>query len=85
MGAVERNSVHGAVGVGILCGDHSTCEIQRNHVSGTRDDSADGDRSRAGYGLVVQFGAIAELERNRFGANPLQVGVFSDAWIRPSG
>ena len=83
MGAVERNSVHGGLGVGILCGDHSTCAIERNHVSGTRDDSAAGDRSRAGYGLVVQFGAIAELERNRFGANPLAVGVFSDGWIRP--
>jgi hypothetical protein len=75
MGAVERNHVDGALGVAILCGDHSECMVARNRVSGTRDDSGTGDRARAGLGLVVQYGAVAELNGNRFGSG---VGLFSD-------
>jgi hypothetical protein len=81
MGEVERNSVEGALGVGIFCGDHSECEIAHNEVSGTRADTASGDTSRLGYGIEVHYGAIAELHKNRIAKNPRGVGVFADARI----
>jgi Right handed beta helix region len=76
MGGVERNTVRDANGVGILCGDHSMCEIHRNDVAGTRPDRRTGDLTRAGYGLVVQMGAEAELSRNELADNPAALGVF---------
>ena len=79
MGEVERNSVDDALGVGIFCGDHSECMIAHNDVAGTRADSASGDLSRAGYGVVVQYGSKAELGRNRLDGSG--VGVFSEALV----
>ncbi len=81
MGGVDRNSVDGALGVGIFCGDHSMCMIQRNRVAGTRSDPASGDRSRAGFGVVVEYGAEAELGSNTLGGSG--VGVFAQAVTRP--
>jgi nitrous oxidase accessory protein NosD len=79
MGMVERNRVDGALGVGIFCGDHSTCMIERNRVAGTQSDVASGDRSRAGFGLVVDYGAEAELGPNRLGGSG--IGVFADGRV----
>jgi hypothetical protein len=79
MGEVERNRVDGALGVGIFCGDHSECEITRNHVTNTRPDIASGDRSRLGFGIEVHYGAEADLSQNRLAQNPFRVGVFADA------
>jgi Right handed beta helix region len=76
MGGVERNTVREANGVGILCGDHSMCEIHRNDVAGTRIDRRTGDLTRAGFALVVQMGAEAELNRNELADNPSALGVF---------
>jgi hypothetical protein len=64
MGAVERNVVEDAVGVGIFCGDYSRCEISENSVTGTRRDSS-GNPTRAGYGIVAHYWAIAELHDNQ--------------------
>jgi len=61
MGMAERNDVDGAVGIGILCGDHSECELASNRVSAVRPDRASSDPSRKGYAIVSQFGAEAEL------------------------
>ena len=82
MGGVERNTVRNALGIGILCGDRSMCEIDRNEVTGTRRDDASGDRTRAGFGLEVQFGSEAELGRNDFAANPRSLGVFLNSIVR---
>src|SRR5439155_9248213 len=35
MGMAERNDVDRALGIGILCGDHSLCELAGNKVSGS--------------------------------------------------
>ena len=64
MGAVERNVVEDAVGVGIFCGDYSRCEIAENSVSGTRRDPS-GNPTRAGHGIVAHYWAIAELDDNQ--------------------
>jgi hypothetical protein len=82
MGGVERNTVRGANGVGIFCGDHSMCSIQRNDVAGTQPDMSNGDQTRAGYGIEVQFGAEAELSRNQIAHNPLGLGVFFNSLVR---
>jgi len=64
MGSVDRNVVEDAVGVGIFCGDYSRCRITENSVSGTRVDPS-GNPTRAGYGIVSHFGAVAELDDNQ--------------------
>jgi parallel beta helix pectate lyase-like protein len=61
MGMAERNAVDGATGIGILCGDHSECELAGNRVSAVRPDRASQDPTRMGYAIVSQFGAEAEL------------------------
>ena len=76
MGGIERNSVTHANGVGIYCNDHSICMVDKNRVTGTRSDAATGDRTRAGYGLEVSFGAEAEVGRNDLARNPARVGDF---------
>jgi hypothetical protein len=82
MGSVERNTVRNAVGIGLLCGDRSVCEIDRNVVVGTRRDDAGGNRMRAGFGLEVEFGAEADLGQNELAANPRTMGVFLNSIVR---
>lgn len=81
MGSVERNTVRNALGIGILCGDHSMCEIDRNAVSATRRDDMGGNKMRAGFGLEVEFESEAELGRNDLAANPRSLGVFLGSTI----
>src|SRR5207302_4481207 len=61
MGMAQRNDVSSALGIGILCGDHSVCELAGNSVSGVRPDRASQDPTRMGYGIVSSFGADTEL------------------------
>jgi len=82
MGMVERNDVHGALGIGIYCGDRSMCTISRNVVSDTRPDRSSDDLSRHGYAVVSWFGADAELDANTFVDNPHGAGAFAAARIR---
>jgi hypothetical protein len=65
MGMAERNEVEDAVGIGILCGDHSVCELASNRVSSVRPDRASQDATRMGYAIVSQFGAHAQLHASR--------------------
>jgi hypothetical protein len=81
MGVVERNRVHDALGVGIFCGDHSECTIARNSVFRTRKDVSTGDRSRAGFGVVADFGAEAKLGPNELAGNQQAVGTFGEARV----
>ena len=64
MGMIERNEVTGALGIGIFCGDHSECMVEKNAVAGTRPDAASGDFTRQGYGIISHFGATAEVDEN---------------------
>jgi hypothetical protein len=82
MGSLEHNTVRDAKGVGIYCGDRSMCEIKRNVVTGTRSDSASGDKTRAGFGLELLYGAEADLSGNDFARNPLSLGVFLNSRVR---
>ncbi len=81
MGEVKDNEVSGALGVGILCGDHSMCEISANRVIDTRPDTASGDLSRMGYGIVAQYHAHVELGRNELVRSPGGVGSFLNSRI----
>lgn len=63
MGTVEDNVVEGAVGVAIFCGDYSHCEIEGNSVRGTAPDPS-GNPTRAGFGIVAHFGAVASVRDN---------------------
>jgi hypothetical protein len=78
MGEVSENDVIGSNGVGVYCGDHSECEISRNVVVGTRADR-NGDRSRAGIGIVANFYAVARLKDNVLVGNPAPIASFSNS------
>jgi parallel beta-helix repeat protein len=81
MGGIESNTVTGANGVGIYCNDHSMCMVSGNRVSRTRADTSSGNRTRAGYGLVVDYEAEAEVAKNDLRRNPASVGVFLGAQV----
>jgi hypothetical protein len=70
MADVEDNSVERAVGVAIYCGDYSQCDIERNFVADTTPDMASGIRTRAGFGILAHFGAIAEVKDNEIVRSP---------------
>lgn len=76
MGMAERNDVDGVVGIGILCGDHSQCELAANNVSDVRPDRASQDPTRMGYAIVSQLGADVQLHASRG-----KVGAFVGATI----
>ena len=82
MGMIQSNEVHGALGVGINCGDRSMCEIRKNVVVGTRSDAAGGNKTRAGFGVEVLFGAEARLSGNDLTKNAASVGVFQNSFVR---
>ena len=63
MGAISHNDVLGAHGVGIICLDHSECEIEHNTIVGTRPDPS-GDASRAGVAIEAHFFARAKVSHN---------------------
>jgi hypothetical protein len=82
MGMVSENEVAGAVGAGIACVDQSMCMIEDNHVSGTRSDrSSPGVERQAGYGIVSDYKAEAELADNELVGNAGRVGVFAGATV----
>jgi hypothetical protein len=82
MGMIQSNEVRGALGVGINCGDRSMCEIHKNVVIGTRSDAAGGNKTRAGFGVEVLFGAEAELTENDLTKNAVSLGVFQNSAVR---
>jgi nitrous oxidase accessory protein NosD len=85
MGAIDRNHVSDALGVGIFCGDYSECEIRRNRVRGTRPDHASGDYTRLGVAVEAHYEAKAELHRNDVAGNPTGVAAFVGAELIFSG
>ena len=81
MGTVMDNEVTGALGIGIYCNDRSTCMIEHNTVVGTRPDSASGNPTRRGFGVLVSFQSLAELRGNEIGSNPVPMGAVIDSQI----
>jgi hypothetical protein len=84
MGEVSQNTVSGALGVGLYCGDHSTCEISRNVVVRTRPDRS-GDLARVGVGIEANYYAVAELEHNVLVGNPKPLAAFDNSSLTPQG
>ena len=83
MGDATGNTVVGAAGVGIFCGDYSHCELKRNTVLGTRAVD-DGVRSNAGYGIQAHYWAKATLDENRLVGNARPTGSFLNARLLSS-
>jgi parallel beta-helix repeat protein len=82
MGMVMNNEVSNALGVGIYCNDRSTCTVQHNTVVDTRSNAATGNRSAAGFGVLVSFQSQADLWDNQLGANPVPMGTVTESLIR---
>jgi hypothetical protein len=80
MGAIRHNDVLGALGVGIICLDHSECDIEHNTVAGTRTDPS-GDPSRAGVAIEAHFFAKAKLKKNTVLASPGGVAAFDESTL----
>jgi hypothetical protein len=80
MGMIEGNDVRNATGVGILCNDHSECMIEKNTVVGTR--AVPGSEWTNGYGVLVSYESIADVEDNALAANPNPIGAIVESKIR---
>ena len=85
MGMVERNRVQDSLGVGVFCGDHSECDIVDNDVAGTRADTASGDLTRAGFGILAHYGAIAHVDGNVVSTSPGGIAARLDGEIIRDG
>jgi hypothetical protein len=80
MGAIRHNDVLGAHGVGIICLDHSECEIEHNTIVGTRTDPS-GDPTRAGVAIEAHFFAKAKVGHNTIVASPGGVRAFDESSV----
>jgi parallel beta-helix repeat protein len=80
MGMIEGNDVRNATGVGILCNDHSECMIEKNTVVGTK--ALPGSEWTNGYGVLVSYESIADVEDNALAANPNPIGAIVESKIR---
>jgi Right handed beta helix region len=85
MGMAMDNEIQNALGVALYCNDRSMCTFERNTVVGTRNDSAGGDASRRGFGLLASFQSEADVKNNRLAANPVPMGTITNSIIRPTG
>jgi hypothetical protein len=83
MTMAEHNDVHGALGVGIYCGDRSMCEVEHNVVSHTRPDRESSDVTRDGYAIVSWWDSDLELGENTLVGNRHGAAAFANATIRP--
>ena len=82
MGMISHNEVRSALGVGIYCNDRSMCMVEGNTVVDTKPDSAGGDLSRRGFGVLASFGSAADLRDNELTANPVPMGSVMNSELR---
>jgi parallel beta-helix repeat protein len=80
MGMASGNEVSAALGVGILCEDHSMCEIEHNTIAGTRVDGS-ADRARQGIAIESNYFAQAKLRHNTVIASPGGIQAFDNSVI----
>lgn len=80
MDMASHNSVEGAKGIGIICMDHSMCDIKNNTVVGSQIDGAD-NPSRHGVAIESYFYAQANVSHNTVIASPGGVQAFDDSTI----
>jgi hypothetical protein len=84
MGTAMDNDIQDAVGVGLNCDDQSMCMFEHNVVVGTRDNSAGGNRSASGFGVLASFYSEAYLWDNQLSANPVPIGTVTSSLVRRS-
>jgi len=75
MDTATHNQVESARGIGILCMDHSMCEIEHNTVAGAIVDG-DSNPSRHGVAIESYFYAEAHVAHNTVIASPGGVQAF---------
>jgi hypothetical protein len=80
MDMASGNEVEDALGVGIVCMDHSTCEIEHNTIAGAQVDGND-DPSRHGVAIEAYFYAEAQVAHNTVIASPGGVRAFDNSTI----
>lgn len=78
MDMASHNDVEGAMGIGIICMDHSMCEIEHNTVTATRPDGNE-DPTRGGVGIEAFFYAEAKLAHNNVIASPGGTRAFDNS------
>jgi len=80
MDMASGNQVESVKGIGIVCMDHSTCEIKHNTIAGAEVDG-DGDPSRHGVAIESYFYAEATVGHNTVIASPGGVRAFDNSTI----
>src|SRR5262249_6737329 len=82
MGMASHNEVRDALGVGLYCNDRSMCTFEHNTVLDTRPDTASGDPSRRGFGVLASFQSEAELRGNELRSNPVPMGSVTNSLVK---
>jgi Right handed beta helix region len=80
MDMASGNEVSGALGVGILCEDHSMCQIEHNVIAGTHIDGNQ-DSARQGIAIEAHYFAHAQIAHNTVVASPGGVQAFDNSTI----
>jgi hypothetical protein len=80
MDMASGNEVNSALGVGILCEDHSMCQIEHNVVAGTRVDGKQ-DLARQGVAIEGNYYAQAQIRHNTVLASPGGIRAFDNSTI----
>jgi hypothetical protein len=80
MDMASHNDVVDARGIGIICMDHSMCEIEHNTVAGT---TVDGNQNptRAGVAIQAYYYAQAQVHHNTVVSSPGGVRAFDNSTI----
>jgi hypothetical protein len=82
MDRAHGNDVESANGIGIICMDHSMCEIEHNTVTGAKVDGTQ-DPTRHGVAIEAFFYAEAQVRHNTVVASPGGVQAFDNSTINP--
>jgi Right handed beta helix region len=80
MDSASGNQVESPNGIGIVCMDHSVCEIEHNTIAGARMNDPD-DPSAAGVAIESYFYAQATLRHNTVIASPGGVRALDEGTI----
>ncbi len=57
------------------------CMIENNTVVDTRPDSASGNASRSGFGVLASFQSEVEVHGNQLASNPVPLGAVTNSQI----
>jgi len=83
MDMASKNTIEGAKGIGIICMDHSMCQIEHNTVAAAQVDGTQ-DPTRGGVAIEAFFYAQAQVNHNTVIASPGGVRAFDNSLITPN-